>query len=301
MIDAAESGGAAENAAADPPRFGRISAALRALRRSPAAFMGAAWLLIVALACVAAPLFAGYDPDAVDVAHQYLAPSSAHLLGTDSLGRDELLRLVLGGRISLLVGIVAALVAIAIGSVYGAVAAFYGGAIDTLLMRLVDVLLSVPTLFLLLFLASMFHGSLLSLMLVIGVTSWLGPARLVRGEILTLRERDYVQAARSLGAGDLRLMFRHLIPNALGTIITTTTFIVAGAMLAETALSYLTIGVRPPTPSWGNMLSSAQKDIFAGAFWLILPPGLAILLTVSALNFVGDWLRERANVSGTTI
>ncbi|MDP9018357.1 MAG: ABC transporter permease, partial [Candidatus Eremiobacteraeota bacterium] len=150
----------------------------------------------------------------------------------------------------------------------------------------------VPTLFLLLFLAAMFHGSLASLIVVIGVTSWLGPARLVRAEVLSLKERLFVEAARSIGANDMRVLFRHILPNAVGTIITTTTFIVAGAMLAESALSYLTIGVRPPTPSWGNMLSAAQSDLFAGAYWLILPPGLAILLTVTALNFIGDWLRE---------
>ncbi|MBC5824435.1 MAG: ABC transporter permease [Candidatus Eremiobacteraeota bacterium] len=261
---------------------------------SAAVSAGMAWLAVATLMCLVGPLFWHYDPDAVDVVHQYLAPSSAHILGTDSLGRDEFLRLLLGGRISLLVGLVAAIVSIAIGTLYGTVAGYYGGAIDSTLMRIVDVLLAVPTLFLLLFLSSLFHGSLLSLILVIGITSWLGPARLVRGEVLSLRERDYMQAARSLGASDVRLMFRHLMPNAFGTIVTTATFMVAGAMLAETALSYLTIGVRPPTPSWGNMLSSAQKDIFAGALWLIVPPGLAILLTVCALNFVGDWLRERA-------
>jgi len=173
-----------------------------------------------------------------------------------------------------------------------AIAGYYGGLVDSLLMRIVDVFLSVPTLFLLLFLAAMFHGSLATLMLVIGFTSWLGPARLVRGEVLTLKERLFVEAAKSLGAADGRIIFKHIVPNAAGTIITTTTFMVASAMLAETALSYLGIGVRAPTPSWGNPLSSAQSDIFAGAFWLILPPGLAILTTVCAFNFVGDWLRD---------
>ncbi|MDQ2817256.1 MAG: ABC transporter permease [Candidatus Eremiobacteraeota bacterium] len=267
---------------------------LRRLALPPFVAAGMVWLGAVIVACLVGPALSQHDPDAVDVTHQYLAPSAAHWLGTDSLGRDEFVRLLLGGRISLLVGFVAAIVAIAIGTAYGTAAGYYGGRIDALMMRIVDVLLSVPTLFLLLFLASMFRGSLLSLMFVIGVTSWLGPARLVRGEVLSLREREYVEAARSLGAGDARVMFRHLMPNALGTIVTTTTFMVAGAMLAETALSYLTIGVRPPTPSWGNMLSSAQKDIFAGALWLIMPPGLAILGTVCALNFIGDWLRERA-------
>lgn len=251
------------------------------------------WIVAVLAACWLAPIFAHLDAYATDVAHSYAAPNATHWLGTDGLGRDELARLLMGGRISLSVGIVAALVAVFIGTVYGAVSGYYGGWVDTFMMRAVDVLLSVPTLFLLLFLAALFSGSVLALMLVIGFTAWLGPARLIRGEVLTLKERLYVEAARSAGAGDRRIIFRHLIPNAMGTIITTTTFMVASAMLAETALSYLGIGVRLPVPSWGNLLSSAQSDIFAQAYWLILPPGFAILISVCAFNFLGDWLRER--------
>ncbi len=261
------------------------------------ATMSLIWISGIAIACWLAPTLFGMNPDATDVAHAYAAPSSAHLLGTDGLGRDELARLFVGGRITLSVGAIAALVAMLIGTVYGALSGYYGGWFDTLLMRAVDVFLSIPTLFLLLFLAAMFHGDLLTLMIVIGVTSWLGPARLVRGEVLTLKERLYVEAARSIGAGDRRIIFRHVVPNATGTIITTTTFMVASAMLAETALSYLGIGVRAPMPSWGNLLSSAQSDIFAGAWWLILPPGLAILTTVCAFNFLGDWLREQGERS----
>jgi peptide/nickel transport system permease protein len=261
-------------------------------RLTGAAIVSAGWVVFAVCACVIGPFAMHAHPDSVNVIDSYAAPSGAHLLGTDSLGRDELARLLAGGRVTLSVGAVAALVAMFIGAVYGAVSGYYGGAADTLLMRLVDVFLSVPTLFLLLFLAAMFNGNLLTLMLVIGVTSWLGPARLVRGEVLTLKERLYVEAARSVGAGNGRIIFRHVLPNALGTIVTTTTFMVASAMLAETALSYLGIGVRAPMPSWGNLLSRAQSDIFAGAWWLILPPGLAILITVSALNFLGDWLRE---------
>lgn len=272
-----------------------ISARRRFARRfvsSPLALASALWIAGVAVLCALVPWVTHNDGLLTDVARAYAAPSALHLLGTDGLGRDELARLLMGGRISLLVGFVAAFVAIAIGTVYGAVAGFYGGWADAVLMRVVDVFLAVPTLFLLLFLAAMFHGSVASLIVVIGVTSWLGPARLVRGEVLTLKERLFVEAARASGAANARIIFRHIVPNAAGTIVTTTTFIVAGAMLAESALSYLTIGVRPPTPSWGNMLSAAQSDLFAGAYWLILPPGLAILLTVTALNFLGDWLRE---------
>lgn len=250
------------------------------------------WIAVAAIACVIGPALLHLSAYTTDVAHAYDAPGAVHLLGTDGLGRDELARLLTGGRITLSVGIVAALVAMFIGTVYGALSGYYGAWIDTLLMRVVDVLLSIPTLFLLIFLAAMFHGSILALMLVIGATSWLGPARLVRGDVLTLKERLFVEAARSVGANDRRIIFRHVVPNAAGTIITTTTFMIASAMLAETALSYLGIGVRAPTPSWGNLLSSAQSDIFAGAWWLILPPGFAILFTVCAFNFAGDWMRE---------
>lgn len=251
------------------------------------------WLALIVLACVAGLPALHLDPLRVDVAHAYAAPHGTHVLGTDSLGRDELARLLAGGRITLLVGAVAAIVAMFIGTVYGALSAYYGGWFDTACMRLVDVLLSVPTFFLLLFLAALFAGSVWTLILVIGVTSWLGPARLVRADVLTLKERLFVESARAAGASDARVLFRHLIPNAFGTIVTTTTFTVAAAMLAETALSYLGIGVRAPNPSWGNLLSSAQSDIFAGAWWLILPPGFAILLSVCAFNFLGDALRER--------
>jgi peptide/nickel transport system permease protein len=257
--------------------------------------------VIAVLACIFGASVLHLSATVTDVARAYAAPTSMHWLGTDGLGRDELARLLVGGRITLSVGAVAAVVAMVIGTVYGAIAGYYGGWLDTVLMRVVDVFLAVPTIFLLIVLAAMFHGNLLTLMLVIGVTSWLGPARLVRGEVLTLKERLYVEAARSVGASDARIIFRHVVPNAFGTIVTTTTFMIASAMLAETALSYLGIGVRAPMPSWGNLLSSSQSDIFAGAYWLILPAGFAILITVCAFNFIGDWLRDRqdSSVAGT--
>ncbi|HVS45847.1 MAG TPA: ABC transporter permease [Verrucomicrobiae bacterium] len=256
------------------------------------AWFGVVWIALAVLGCALIPLAFGLRSDLPDVANAYAGPTWAHWLGTDRLGRDELARLLVGGRVTLAVGAIAATVAMLIGTIYGALAGYYGGVMDTILMRLVDVFLSIPTLFLLLFLAALFHGNLITLMIVIGATSWLGPARLVRGEVLTLKERLYVEAARAVGADDARIIFGHVVPNAFGTIVTTTTFMVATAMLAETALSYLGIGVQPPTPSWGNLLTTAQSDLFAGAWWLILPPGLAILVTVCAFNFVGDWLRD---------
>ncbi|MDQ2991247.1 MAG: ABC transporter permease [Candidatus Eremiobacteraeota bacterium] len=263
-----------------------------ALRLTSIAWAGIGWIVLAVVACTFAPLVMHLSATATDVANAYAAPGGAHWLGTDGLGRDELARVLVGGRITLSVGAIAAAVAMLIGTAYGATAGYYGGWVDTAMMRVVDVFLSVPTLFLLLFLAAMFHGSLVALMLVIGVTSWLGPARLVRGEVLSLKERLFVEAARAVGAGDAHIIFRHIVPNAGGTIVTTTTFMVASAMLSETALSFLGIGVRAPMPSWGNLLSSAQSDLFAGAWWLIAPPGIAILATVCAFNFVGDWLRE---------
>lgn len=266
----------------------------RLFLRTPFAVLSVAWVVVVAAACIFYPMLTHQTGLLTNVAHSYAAPTQAHVFGTDGLGRDEFVRVLIGGRISLLVGLTAALVAMLIGTAVGAIAGFYDGAVDAILMRIVDVFLSVPTLFLLLFLAAMFHGSVVALIVVIGVTSWLNPSRLVRGEVLTIKERLYVEAARALGAADARILRQHVIPNAAGTIITTSTFMIANAMLAETALSYLGIGVRAPTPSWGNLLSSAQSDVFAGAYWLILPAGLAILFTVTALNFIGDWLRENA-------
>jgi peptide/nickel transport system permease protein len=264
----------------------------RRLRPTGPAWAGIVWTAFAVIACAFVPMLFHLSAEATDVAHAYAAPNLAHWLGTDGLGRDEVARLLVGGRITLCVGAIAALLAMTVGTIYGALAGYLGGWGDLLLMRAVDVFLSVPTLFLLLFLAALFPGSLITLMCVIGFTSWLGPARLVRGDVLSLKERLFVEAARSLGASDARILFAHLIPNAFGTIVTTTTFTIATAMLAETALSYLGIGVLPPTPSWGNLLSSAQTDIFAGAWWLVLPPGIAILSTVCSLNFIGDWLRE---------
>jgi len=265
----------------------------RSARIDPFAAASILWIALALLACWIAPVAFRLDAYATDVAHAYAQPSQTHWLGTDGLGRDEFGRLLIGGRVTLSVGIVAALVAMLAGTIYGSLSGYYGGWLDSILMRVVDVFLSVPTLFLLLFLAALFNGSIVALMLVIGFTSWLGPSRLVRGEVLTLKERLFVEAARSAGASDSRIIFRHLVPNAMGTIVTTTSFMVAGAMLAETALSYLGIGIRLPVPSWGNLLSSAQSDLFARAYWLILPPGFAILITVCAFNFVGDWLREK--------
>jgi peptide/nickel transport system permease protein len=232
-----------------------------------------------------------YDPDALDAWHVLLPPSSAHFFGTDELGRDVLTRVIFGARVSLKVGFVAVGIAVAIGTVVGLFAGFYGGWADSLLMRVVDIMLCFPTFFLILAVIAMLEPSIWYIMIIIGLTGWMGVARLVRAEVLSLKSRDFVSAARVLGASDLRIIFRHILPNALSPVLVSATLGVAGAILTESALSFLGIGVQPPTPSWGNILTSG-KDYIEFAWWLSLFPGVAILVTVLSYNLVGEGIRD---------
>jgi len=232
-----------------------------------------------------------YDPDALDAWHVLLPPSSAHLFGTDELGRDVLTRVIYGARVSLKVGFVAVGISIAIGTVVGLFAGFYGGWMDALLMRVVDIMLCFPTFFLILAVIAMLEPSIWYIMVIIGLTSWMGVARLVRAEVLSLKSRDFVLAARVLGASDRRIIFRHILPNAMSPVLVSATLGVAGAILTESALSFLGIGVQPPTPSWGNILTSG-KDYIEFAWWLSLFPGVAILVTVLSYNLVGEGIRD---------
>lgn len=256
-------------------------------------FAAAGLVVIVALFLVSlsASFITPYHPDAIDAWHVLLPPSADHWFGTDELGRDVFTRVIYGARVSLKVGFVAVGIAVLIGTVVGLFAGFYGGWIDSLLMRVVDIMLCFPTFFLILAVIAMLEPSIWYIMVIIGLTGWMGVARLVRAEVLSLKSRDFISAARVLGASDQRIIFRHILPNALSPVLVSATLGVAGAILTESALSFLGIGVQPPIPSWGNILTSG-KDYIEFAWWLSLFPGVAILVTVLSYNLVGEGIRD---------
>lgn len=248
-------------------------------------------VLALAVIAIGAPFLAPYEPTAIDIQNVLSPPSANHPFGTDDLGRDVLSRMIYGSRISLSVGFVAVGIAISIGIIIGSMAGYHGGKLDWLLMRFVDVMLTFPTFFLILAVIAIVERSIWIIMIVIGVTGWMDTARLVRAEFLTLKQRDFVSAARTSGAGSPRIIFRHILPNALAPVFVAATFGVAGAILIESALSFLGLGVQPPDPSWGNILTTG-KDYIEVAWWLSLYPGLAILVTVLSYNLVGEGLRD---------
>ena len=260
------------------------------LRRNRMAMAGAAIVAVMFLLALVAPL-AAHDPGAIDIAHRLEGPGLQHWLGTDDLGRDVFARILYGARISLLVGFVAVGIATVIGIVVGAIAGYYGRWSDAVIMRFVDIMLCFPTFFLILAVIAFLEPSIWNIMVIIGLTGWMGVARLVRAEFLTLRERDFVLAARAIGASDARIIFRHILPSALSPVLVSATLGVAGAILTESALSFLGIGVQPPTPSWGNMLI-VGKQTLGTAWWLSAFPGLAILLTVLGYNLLGEGIRD---------
>ena len=263
----------------------------RRLRANRFALAGAAVVLLLFAVSLLAPLLSPYEPDALDAYHVLLPPSGAHWFGTDELGRDVFTRVVHGARISLKVGFVSMGIAICVGAVVGLVTGYYGGLLDAAVMRLVDVMLCFPTIMLILAVIALLEPSIWYIMIIIGLTGWMGVARLVRSEVLSLREREFVQAARALGASDLRIIFRHILPNALSSLLVAGTLGVAGAILTESTLSYLGLGVQPPTPSWGNILT-AGKEYIEFAWWLSLFPGLAIMVTVLSYYLVGEGIRD---------
>jgi peptide/nickel transport system permease protein len=261
--------------------------------RKKYAQVGLAVILLMFLVAVFANFIAPYDPEAINLSPEsrLQPPTLKHLLGTDDLGRDVFSRMVYGARISLSVGLVAVLLSLVIGVTVGAIAGYFGGWVDTLIMRLVEIVMCFPRIFLILMLIAFLGPNILIVMAVIGFTGWTGLARLVRAEFLSLKERDYVQAARALGAGNRRIIFKHILPNALSPVYVSAVLGVGGAILIESSLSFLGLGVQIPTPSWGNILTSGMNYI-ESAWWLMLFPGLAILVTVLSYNIVGEALRD---------
>ena len=232
-----------------------------------------------------------YSPNSVDLRERLTGPESRHLLGTDDLGRDVLARMIHGARVSLIVGFVATVIALVAGTLLGALAGYYGGAVDWLVSRLIEVVLCFPFLFIVLGIVALFRPSIYTIVIALGLTSWTSEARLVRGELFRIRDLDFAEAARASGARDSRIIFRHLLPNALAPVLVSASFGVAGAILTESALSFLGFGVPLPTASWGSILSAAHAYI-DHAWWLVLFPGLAIFSTVAAFNIIGEGLRD---------
>ena len=258
---------------------------------NPLALSGFIIISCILLLALLAPLIAPYEPDAIDVKAILLSPSSSHWMGTDALGRDVFTRMLYGARISLLVGLVAVGIATAIGIVLGAIAGYYRGWVDMVIMRAVDVMLSIPTFFLILAVIAFLTPSIWNIMIIIGLTSWMGVTRLVRAEFLSLRNREFVMASETLGASDKRLIFKHLLPNSMTPVIVSSVLGVASAVLIESGLSFLGLGVQAPQASWGNILTDG-KEYIQFAWWLSLFPGLAILITVLGYNLLGEGLRD---------
>ncbi|NIW47354.1 MAG: ABC transporter permease subunit, partial [candidate division Zixibacteria bacterium] len=233
---------------------------------------------------------------------RYQPPSLDHPFGTDDLGRDLLTRILSGGRISLSIGLLSMLIAVVVGVTIGSLAGFFGGRLDNILMRFTDLMLTIPRLFLLILVAVILRGinwpylqeagGIAAIVVVIGILSWMSIARLVRGSFLALREKEFVEAARSLGLSNLRIITRHILPNAISPVIVAATLGVAGAIISESGLSYLGFGVQPPTPTWGNMLRNAQDEMLRGNMWMAIFPGLMIFITVLSINYIGDGLRD---------
>lgn len=293
--------GGASPSGASPHSLSEWRLAWIGFRRHRTASIGLALVGVLVLVTLLAPLLAPYDPDAQGadiVATRFLAPSPQHPMGTDRFGRDVLSRVLYGARISLLIGFLAVTIAMTLGTAVGALAGYVRGWIDPLAMRIVDLLLSFPRLVLLVTVSALFEPSILLITLVLGLTGWMGTSRIVRGEVLSVREREYVTAARALGFGDRRILLHHVVPNVLGPVIVAATLGIGNTILAEAALSFLGLGVQPPTASWGNMVASG-RDVMLDAWWITMFPGLAIVITVMSFNLVGDGLRDALDPRST--
>lgn len=267
-------------------------AAWQRFRRHRLAVAGAVIIALLIFGSFVGPFLLPFDDKFIDIMHRFAPPlSGAHVLGTDELGRDVLARLMMGGRVSLTIGIVAMVIAMAVGIVIGTFAGFYGGVLGAALMRFVDAVLCFPAIFLLLALAALIEPGLVATTILISVTAWMSVARIVEAQIRALRERDFTAAAIAFGSSNLRIMFKELVPNAMAAIVVAATLNVAKAILLESYVSYLGYGIQPPAASWGNMLNNAQIYM-TSAPWLAIAPGVAITLAVTSFNFLGDGLRD---------
>lgn len=267
--------------------------AARQFKRNKPALVGMGVILLLYVVALLAPVLAPYDPIAQhDIANTgYLSPSAQHWLGTDKFGRDVLSRIIYGSRISLSIGFIATVISITIGTLIGAIAGYFGGRTDSILMRFTDMVLAFPRLVLLIMIVALFSPSIAVIIVVLGLTQWPGTTRIVRGDVLSLREREFIQAARALGMGRARVILRHLIPNVLAPVIVTATLGIGNTIVLEAGLSFLGMGVQPPTPTWGSMVAEGRDNLI-GAWWVATFPGLIIVLVVLAFNLVGDGLRD---------
>ena len=264
---------------------------INAFKKNKLALLSFVFIMLVIIAAVFAPYISPYNPDKIDVNAVLQPPNPAHLLGTDQLGRDILSRLIFGARISIEVGFIAVSLSLFIGIFIGAYAGYYGGVTDSILMRFVDIMLTFPSFFLILAISAILKPSIINIMIIIGLTSWMGIARIIRAEFTQNREKDYVLAAKAAGASHSYIMFFEILPNTIAPILVSATLGVAGAILIQASLAFLGIGIMPPTASWGGMLSRGKTYIMV-AWWLTLFPGIAILLTVLSFNLIGEAVRN---------
>ncbi|MBP7961512.1 MAG: ABC transporter permease [Caldilineaceae bacterium] len=271
-------------------------------RRHTMAMVGLVVLTLLIFGSLSISAISPYSPEKSSMRERREAPSLIHPMGTDTLGRDVLTRIMYGGRISLSIGLMATVLGVTIGTVIGSLSGYYGGAVDNVLMRFTDLFISLPRIFMLIIMSLLLrtydipllsrNGGIGGIVLILGLLSWTGVARLVRGQFLGLKNKEFVEAARTLGIGNLRIVFRHILPNTATPIIVAATLLVAGSIISESGLSFLGFGVQPPTPTWGNMLNAAQDEMRKGNWWMAFFPGLMIFLTVIAINYIGDGLRD---------
>jgi len=265
--------------------------AWRRLKKNKLAILGAIILIIIVTASVFGPALSSYSYDQINLDKSSEPPSWEHWFGTDQLGRDILVRSLIGGRISLMVGVIATAVSFVIGVTYGAISGYFGGYIDELMMRIVDVIYSLPYLFLVIVLLAFFTKSIFMLFFVLGAVSWLTMARIVRGQVLSIKNQEFIEAARAVGVETPMIIFRHIVPNTLGPVIVYTTLTIPSAMLSEAFLSFLGLGVQPPLASWGTMVNEGVEAISVYP-WQLIFPGLMMAITLFSLNFLGDGLRD---------